>query len=104
MKVDDLAIENAEDALTFLRAVYQHPKVPLPVRMRAASMAIPYERPALKAHALVVAEGDFAQRLEAAIARSGLAPKLIDAEPVELPPAGPEPTPMAAPFASRRRA
>src|SRR5262245_47520982 len=79
--------------------VYQHPKVPLPVRMRAASMAIPFERPALKAHALMVAEGDFAKRLEAAIERSGIT-KVIEAkpEPGPLPPVGPEPTPMNAPF------
>jgi hypothetical protein len=100
--VDDVAIENAEDALTFLRAVYQHPKIPLPVRMRAASMAIEYERPALKA--VIVGSGeDFATRLDRAIERSGVAPKLIEAKPDPLPPTGPSPTPLGAPFASFRR-
>ena len=72
--------------------------------MRAAAMAIPFERPALKAHAVVVAGGTFAQRLEAAIEHSGIT-KVIEAkpEPEPLPPVGPEPTPMNAPF-SRRRA
>jgi len=67
--VADIAIENAEDALTFLRTVYQHPKVPLPVRMRAAAIAIEYEKPRLAVTALV-AGGNFAELLEQAIERS----------------------------------
>ena len=99
--MDDI---DAKDALTFLKAVYQHPKVPLPVRMRAAAIAIEYERPSLKAMALVVDGGDFAQRLEAAIERSGIT-KFIEhrvEEKPELAPVGPEPTPMNAPFSKPR--
>src|SRR5262245_28822369 len=93
------------DALEFLQAVYQNPEIGLPVRMRAAAIAIEYERPALKA-TMVVAGGDFAQRLEAAIERSGVNPKLptlINAEAEPLPPVGPEPTPLNAPFSAPRR-
>jgi hypothetical protein len=39
------AIGAVEDAHAFLRAVYQNPDVPLAVRMRAAAIAIEYERP-----------------------------------------------------------
>jgi hypothetical protein len=92
------------DALEFLQAVYQNPEIALSVRMRAAMAALAYERPALRAHALVLAEGDFAQRLEAAIARSGVGQKLIEAKPAEpLPPAGPDPTPLNSPFTQPRR-
>ena len=100
-------------SLDLLRAIYQSPELPLPTRMRAASMAIAYEHPKLAVTAIIDDDG-FAERLDRAIARSGLAPKhqpkLIEAqsetvaEPAEpLPPAGPSPTPMAAPFASFRR-
>jgi hypothetical protein len=97
----------AGDALGFLRAVYLNPSLPLPLRMRAAETALPFEKPKLAVTAIVDG-GDFAKRLDAAIARSGLAPKVIEASPetsVEpvLPPSGPSPTPLGAPFASFRR-
>jgi hypothetical protein len=71
-------------------------------RLKAACETAQYVHPTFKATAMVVAGGTFAQRLEAAIERSGIT-KVIEHKPVELPPAGPEPTPMNAPF-SRRRA
>jgi len=99
-------------ALDFLCAVYRNPAQPMARRMKAASEAAQYMHPTFKATAMVVANDSFAARLEAAIARSGL-PKdralLIEAqsetvvEPAPLPPVGPSPTPMAAPFASFRR-
>jgi hypothetical protein len=64
------AIDHAGDALTFLRSVYQNPSIALPVRMRAAIEALPFERPSLKATAALVMGGDFADRLEKAIERS----------------------------------
>jgi hypothetical protein len=57
------------DALAFLRAVYQCRTVPLPVRMKAASIAIEYERPRLAVTALVDGR-DFRAKLERAIERS----------------------------------
>jgi hypothetical protein len=89
------------DALGYLQSVYNDPMEPTGVRMRAAAIAIEYERASLKATALVV-DGDFATRLEAAIERSGIGQKLIEAKPVELPPTGPDPTPMNAAFPRRR--
>jgi hypothetical protein len=68
--VDDIAIQNAKDALTFLKAVYQHPKVPLSVRMRAASIAISFEVPKLAVTAVVTNQDDFATRLDRCIARA----------------------------------
>ena len=78
------------DALKFLRSVYQNVTVPLPVRMRAAQIAVEYERPRLAVTALVDGE-DFASRLQRALDRSdkvrngadgGM--KLIEAKPTKL--------------------
>jgi hypothetical protein len=76
-------IGSVEDAHAFLRAVYQNPDVPLAVRMRAAAIAIEYERPSLKAMAMVPVGGNFAKRLEAGIERSAARPmKVIEARPL----------------------
>src|SRR5262245_30285880 len=105
--VDDPQVEVAADAtpLDFLCAVYRDMKQPMPRRLKAACEAAQYFHPTYKATAMVVAGGSFAQKLEAAIARSDLT-KVIEHEPkkVELAPAGPEPTSMAAPFERMRRA
>jgi hypothetical protein len=70
------------DALAFLRSVYQCRTIPLPVRMRAAQMALPFEKPALRATASIIVGEDFAQRLEKAIeraqARKVLEPPALD--------------------------
>ena len=82
-------LEGKMDALEFLGSVYQNVTVPLPVRMRAAQIAVEYERPRLAVTALVDGE-DFAARLERAIERSALADaptngmKLIEAKPTKL--------------------
>jgi hypothetical protein len=71
-------------ALAFLRAVYLNVDVPLAVRMRAAAIAIEYERPTLRAVAVMPAGGDFAKRLEACVERSWpKAPKLIEGKVLE---------------------
>jgi hypothetical protein len=54
--------------------------VPLPVRMRAAHIALPFEKPALKATAIFVGK-DFGHRLEKAIERAQ-ATKVIEGSKV----------------------
>ena len=85
--MDDI---DAKDALTFLKAVYQHPKVPLSVRMRAASIAIPFEVPKLAVTAVVTNQDDFATRLDRCIERAKevrMLPPVIEHEhPREHPP------------------
>jgi hypothetical protein len=58
------------DALSFMKAVYLNKSLPLPVRIRAAEAALPFEKPKLSATALLHAEGDFADRLQRCIERS----------------------------------
>lgn len=67
------------DAHTLLKEVYQNPEVPLPVRMRAAIAAIPFETPKLAVTAQV-SENDFAALLDARIKRHEQA-KLIEHQP-----------------------
>jgi hypothetical protein len=87
-------------SLEFLQAVYRDDELPLHTRMRAAAMALPFEQPKLTAVAVINGD-DFASRLEAAIRRSEAAQPQVDSKVIEvrpLPPAGPEPTPLGAPF------
>jgi len=44
-------------SLTLLLAIYRNPTIPLPVRMRAAGMALPHEHPKLAVVAQVTDEG-----------------------------------------------
>jgi hypothetical protein len=57
------------DALGLLQSVYRDPRVPLPFRMRAAALALPFEspEPAVTAY---VSEDNFPERLERALARN----------------------------------
>ena len=59
---------NPENAHALLKAVYQNPEVPLPVRMRAAIACLPFEVPKLAVTA-VVNEQDFATLLDQRLAR-----------------------------------
>jgi hypothetical protein len=61
------------NALSFLQAIYRNRHAPLPVRMRAAIEALPFESPKLSATA-VLYQDDCASRLERAILRSGKMP------------------------------
>jgi hypothetical protein len=65
------------NALDFLQSIYRNPLQPLSVRIRCAVEALPFESPKLSATTVLTAE-DFAERLEKAIARSGV--KMIDAK------------------------
>jgi hypothetical protein len=62
---------NGTTALSLLQAVYKDQGLPLPLRMRAASIALPFESPKLIATANMSPE-DFSNRLEKAITRSGV--------------------------------
>src|SRR5262245_58102065 len=67
-------------SLKFLQTIYRNPEVPLPVRMRAAGMALPFESPKLAVVATLTA-GDFADQLDKAIERSSRVMKTIDHQP-----------------------
>lgn len=72
---EEPVIEMVPDALGLLRAVYSCPRLPLSVRMRAASDALPYESPKLSAVMTTSLDGDsFATKLESARQRAGLTP------------------------------
>jgi hypothetical protein len=76
--MSEVSEEGSMTSLELLRAIYRNPEVPLPVRMRAAGMALPFEMPKLAVVATVNA-GDFADQLERAIERS----RMIEAKPME---------------------
>jgi hypothetical protein len=69
-------------ALDFLQAVYRDFRQPLPVRLRAAIEALPFESPKLSAVAVMSGE-DFGARLDRAIARSQAPMKVIEHRPDE---------------------
>jgi hypothetical protein len=72
---------NEPTPLDFLRAVYLNDQLPLSVRMRAAIEAAPYMHAKLAVTAHIADTDDFAARLERALARSGMAPKVIEHRP-----------------------
>jgi hypothetical protein len=78
---DEIEVKQEATSLDLLQAVYRNPDVPLSVRMRAASMAIPYEFPRLSVVASVNDPASFAERLERCIQRSGVRPLLIEHAP-----------------------
>ena len=87
----ELEVDEDGDGLDLLQAVYHSPDQPLHTRMRAAALALPFERPKLAALAVYRDGGDFADRLEAATKRS----RAVQRQPLTLEaqalPAGPEP-------------
>jgi hypothetical protein len=83
MKQFDLETALPAEALDYLRSVYRNPLECTHVRLKAAAIAIEYERPRLAVIASIVGD-DFAERLGRALERSSLvrSPKVINAKPV----------------------
>jgi hypothetical protein len=83
--LDELAEINARgDTYEFLVAVRRCPAVPLSMKVKVATELLPYERPKLGVTVNVQAGGDFAERLERAIARSnGNSAKLTSGKVIE---------------------
>jgi hypothetical protein len=80
--VDQSAIgEPPRWALEYLQSIYRDPAQPEGRRMRAAKDALPFESPKLSVIAAFKDDGTFAERLERAIQRSGISPKVIEHEP-----------------------
>jgi len=72
-----------QDALEYLQSVYRNPLEPTSVRMRAATQALPFEKPILKA-SITFDGGDFADRLARATERSGRVMEMIDHQPTKI--------------------
>jgi len=70
-------------ALDYLQSIYRDPLQPASVRMRAASICLPFESPKLAVTAMIRDEASFAAALDRAIARSGKSEemKVIDHVP-----------------------
>jgi hypothetical protein len=81
---DGIDIPLNVNALEFLQATYRSPYVPFHTRMRAASMALPFESPKLQATASVRFDLDFSAKLDRAIQRSDKH-RLIPNAPLERP-------------------
>lgn len=93
----DLSTDECEEielditALAFLQHVYRSPNHPLSVRMRAAAQALPFEAPRLSVVASISDPAAFAERLERAIARSGVRPLMLEAKVIDAKPAPSQP-------------
>jgi len=66
------------NAHQILQLVYRGKLEVTPMQMRALSIAINFESPKLAVTAHIADQGSFADRLERALARSGMTPKLIE--------------------------
>ena len=69
------------DALTYLQMVYRGQIQAEGPRMRAAMACLQFERPKLAVVASINDPNQFAERLEAAIRRSGINPRVIEHRP-----------------------
>jgi hypothetical protein len=76
--------DKADNVIAFLRTIYQSPEVAMPVRMRAAIAALPFETPKLAVTATLNGE-TFADAFERAIARSGKADLIRSVRTIEAP-------------------
>ena len=67
------------NALAYLQSIYRDPPRADGQRLRAAIAALPFESPKLAVTA-VLGQDEFAERLERALKRSGMAGRLIEAK------------------------
>lgn len=74
---DEVEVAPTATPLEFLQAIYRDANQPMQRRIKAAIEAAPYMHPKLSVVASVNDDGRFAERLEAAIKRSG---KVIEHE------------------------
>jgi hypothetical protein len=80
--LDPDAIEIGDGtSLDLLRAVYRNSALPLSVRMRAASMALPFEVPKLSVAATIGLDPNWPDRMEELIAKRRA--KQIEAKQIE---------------------
>jgi hypothetical protein len=94
----EAATEPAPDtSLDLLQAVYRNPDIPLPVRMRAAGMALPFEAPKLAVIATLGPTHGIGERLERALARIAQRGTVIEGEAREVPQGPPVRLPVPSP-------
>jgi hypothetical protein len=67
--VQGIEIGPDANSLDFLQAVYRNPTLPLSTRLRAASVALPFEKPKLAVTAVVNEVEDFAVILDRRLKR-----------------------------------
>jgi hypothetical protein len=96
LEVDEVEVGPEPTSLDLLQAVYRNPDVPLPVRMRAAIAAAPYEHPRLSITANVEGK-DIGLLLERAIERSLQAGTVINGVAREVPQGPPVRLPVPSP-------
>jgi len=77
----EVKIDSDATSLDFLQAVYRDSQQTLPVRMRAAIAALPFERPKL---AVITNINSFASHMEELARRNGKS-NVIDATPMAIP-------------------
>jgi hypothetical protein len=75
---DDDLTAVPETALAFLRSIYQSQALPLHIRMKAASLTLPYESPKLAVTAVIPGQ-DFAALLENRLKKIAETAKVIEA-------------------------
>jgi hypothetical protein len=80
-KKDEIEFPENGTSLDLLQAVYRSATLPLPVRIRAAAMALQFEHPKLGVSVNLPWNEDFADRLTRAVERSSRVMKMINHQP-----------------------